>query len=156
MTTPPSLIGQPNRWRDALLPVRFFSLDARVTPFIALAILHLRLWTALLAALAILAFWLMQRSGLRLEAMPRLALSLWRGPKIPANRHAARRTPVDYGFEMRGWLYRDDREWACAMRNGPPICFPLEPTANTMRPVSDDVPGDLSGGAASADARRRA
>ena len=126
------MIGQPNRWPDSQLPMRFFSLDARVTPFIALH--HLRPWTALLAALA---FWLTQRSGLRLEALPRQALCLWRGPKIPANRHPARRTPVDYGFEMRGWLYRDDREWACAMRNGPPICFPLEPPANSVRPVSD-------------------
>ena len=109
---PSTILRTPNRWRATQFTVSFFAMDARVVPFVALALLHFRSWTLALAAAAITVFWLLQRLGIRLDIIPRATRRFMLGPEMPAYRFSARRQPVDYQFEIMGWLYQDEAEWS--------------------------------------------
>ncbi len=84
-------------WRNSQKPVRFFMLDARAFLAILLFLVHVRIWTLVLAILAMLVFWFLERRGLTFGASLR-AFRCWiLSRDRPANhRHVIRRM-TDYG-----------------------------------------------------------
>ena len=75
-------------------------LDARIVLFVALALLHFRLWTlALLGAVAV-ALFILERKKINPSSLPRIAGSYLRGPELRARSPADERQSVDYAFEL--------------------------------------------------------
>lgn len=84
-------------WRNSQKVPRFFFMDARVTIFILLFLLHMRLWTLVLAVIFMILFWLLERRGLTFEAALRAFRSWVLGMRRPACSRTVRRRWVDYG-----------------------------------------------------------
>jgi intracellular multiplication protein IcmT len=83
-------------WRNTQKPVRFFFLDARAFLAVLLFLLHMRLWTFVLAIVVMLIFLLLERRGLTFAASLR-AMRCWiLGVRRPANRRSAFRYWIDY------------------------------------------------------------
>lgn len=93
-------------WRDTMRTLRLGPFDARLLGFILLFLVHMAMWTAGLAAGAILAFWLMERRGYVLPIALRKIRSWLAGPDRPAIPWWARRVRVDYF----GWGARDPKD----------------------------------------------
>ena len=83
-------------WRNTQKPVRFFMLDARASVAVLLFLVHMRLWTLVLAIVIMLVFWFFERRGLTFAASLR-ALRCWMvGTRRPANHRRALRYWTDY------------------------------------------------------------
>lgn len=84
-------------WRYTQKRVRFFALDARCAIALVLVLLHLRLWTLIVACTVMMIFWFTERRGLTFDASLR-ALRRWvLGTRRPANHRRMRRYWIDYG-----------------------------------------------------------
>lgn len=84
-------------WRNTQKPARFFFLDARAFIAILIFLVHARPWTAVLALIIMLVFWLVERRGLTFDSALR-ALRRWvLGIKRPANHRYAMRRMIDFG-----------------------------------------------------------
>lgn len=67
-------------WRDSARSPRFFLIDARAAfPFL-LFFLHIKLWSFILAAVAMCFFALLERYGFTVSVFLRLARNLLAGP----------------------------------------------------------------------------
>ncbi len=83
-------------WRNSMLPIRFFNLDARaVLPFCAL-IFYFRLITLFIAIVITLIFWIVERMGFTLPAALRKFRSVLVGNMRPALPLSARRRFIEY------------------------------------------------------------
>ncbi|MGE3623391.1 MAG: IcmT/TraK family protein [Bdellovibrionales bacterium] len=84
-------------WRNTQKPVRFFILDARAFLAVLFFLVHMRLWTFVLAIAIMLTFWFFERRGLTFAASLR-AIRCWiMGERRPANRRQAFRYWIDFG-----------------------------------------------------------
>lgn len=93
-------IGETNYWRETQRPAKFMFLDARIVLFVALALLHFRIWTlALLGAAAVILF-ILERKKIDPSSLPRMVGSYLRGPEVRARLLAEERCSVDYAFEL--------------------------------------------------------
>jgi intracellular multiplication protein IcmT len=71
-------------WRNTMKPVRFFKFDGRVSFFLVLLVVHMRVSTLVLFAVVLFFFALLERRGLSFDAALR-AIRLWLGgPDRPA------------------------------------------------------------------------
>src|ERR1043166_5925824 len=86
-------------WRNSMKPVRFFFMDARAAwPFL-LALLHLRVYTIIFAALTTMLFYFLEVRGMSFVAALR-AFRVWIvTKKRPAVRHSEIPRMVDFAFE---------------------------------------------------------
>ncbi len=84
-------------WRNSMRSARFFSFDARSVLGILLVIIHIRLWTLMLAFSLIGVFWAAERAGYEFNAVLRRVRSLIVGPKRPATAFTSLRKLKDYG-----------------------------------------------------------
>ena len=84
-------------WRNSMRPTRFFAFDSRAVLGVVLVIVHIRLWTILLAIAVIIAFWFAERAGYSFDSACRRIRTLLLGPKRPAIAIKANRKLVDYG-----------------------------------------------------------
>jgi intracellular multiplication protein IcmT len=84
-------------WRNTQRPVRFFSLDARSAIFILLFMVHISMWTGILAVAMMLVFWALERMGLTFSSALRAFRSFILGPLRPANHRRAVRYWIDFG-----------------------------------------------------------
>ena len=67
-------------WRDSARSPRFFLIDARAAfPFL-LFLLHIKLWSFILAVVAMSFFALLERYGFTVNVFLRLARSIFAGP----------------------------------------------------------------------------
>lgn len=83
-------------WRNSMLPIRFFNLDARaVLPFCAL-IFYARLVTLFFAVVITLLFWGVERMGLTFPSALRKFRALLLGNLRPALRLSKRRRFIEY------------------------------------------------------------
>jgi intracellular multiplication protein IcmT len=83
-------------WRNTQKPVRFFVLDARASLAVLLFLVHMRLWTFVLAIFIMITFLLLERRGLTFAASLR-ALRCWLvGTRRPGNNRRAFRYWTDY------------------------------------------------------------
>ena len=92
-------IGDTNYWRETQKPALFLVFDARIVLFIGLALLHFRIWTLILLAVAAILFWRLQALGINPGNLPILLRTWINGPIIPARGRRFQREPVDYLFE---------------------------------------------------------
>jgi len=84
-------------WRNTQKPARFFAFDARSFTAIFLFLVHMRVWTLIVAVVTMLTFWVMERRGLTFEAALR-AFRVWLlGRRRPATSGRSRRHWVDFG-----------------------------------------------------------
>lgn len=84
-------------WRNAMRPVRFFGVDARLAiPWFVL-LFHARLITLFFAVLFTLVFWAMERRGLSFDAALRAFRNWFLGQKRPGWISYNRKKMVDYG-----------------------------------------------------------
>ncbi|MFH1158400.1 MAG: IcmT/TraK family protein [Pseudomonadota bacterium] len=84
-------------WRNTMKPARFFILDGRAVFFVALFLVHARLWTIYLLIGVAVIFWILERRGLSFASALR-ALRLWFiGANRPAWIYSRRRTFLDSG-----------------------------------------------------------
>lgn len=86
-----------NHWRNTARPIRFFNVDARAAIFLLIFLVHIRLWTFVLAIGAILFFMILERFGLTLPLAMRRARVWFIGKKRPALLKISRRDFIDYG-----------------------------------------------------------
>ena len=84
-------------WRNSMRPTRFFAFDSKAVLGILLVIIHIRMWTFVLALVVIGVFWLAERAGYSFEAAFRRLRVLILGPKRPAVALRAKRRLLDYG-----------------------------------------------------------
>ena len=83
-------------WRNSMLPIRFFNLDARaVLPFCAL-IFYARLVTLFVAVVITMVFWAVEKMGLTLPSALRKFRALLVGDCRPALRLTKRRRFIEY------------------------------------------------------------
>lgn len=86
-------------WRNSMKPARFFFLDARAAVPFVIAMLHLRWYTLVLAAITTLIFYFFEVRGLNFFAALR-ALRCWLiTNKRPNIRHSDLNRWVDYAYE---------------------------------------------------------
>lgn len=86
-------------WRNSMKPARFFFLDARAAVPFVFALLHLRWYTLVIAAVTTLVFYVLETRGLNFVAALR-AFRVWLVTKKRPNvKHSDRTRMVDYGFE---------------------------------------------------------
>jgi intracellular multiplication protein IcmT len=84
-------------WRNTMKTVRFFMFDARAGFFVALLLVHARLWTLLLLLIVFAFFSILERRGLSFPSAIR-AIRLWiTGPKRPGWIWTRRRKLIDTG-----------------------------------------------------------
>jgi intracellular multiplication protein IcmT len=84
-------------WRNTMKPARFFALDAfSVFPFM-LVLIHVRLWTIILAAVVTTVFWISERMGLRLLPALRAVRAWFVAPVRPAQAYQLNRRMADLG-----------------------------------------------------------
>jgi intracellular multiplication protein IcmT len=83
-------------WRNTQKPVRFFILDARAFLAVLLFLLHMRLWTFILAIGVMMVFLILERRGLTFAASLRAMRSWFMGERRPANHRRAIRYWIDY------------------------------------------------------------
>ena len=68
--------GQSWHWRNTMKTVRFFQFDARAGLFVALVLVHARLWTLGLMVTVLFVFYVLERKGLSCPAALR-SLRVW-------------------------------------------------------------------------------
>jgi len=68
--------GQTWHWRNTMKTVRFFQFDARAGLFVALLLVHFRIWTLILLVGVLGVFYILERKGLSFPAALR-ALRVW-------------------------------------------------------------------------------
>ncbi len=83
-------------WRNTQKPPRFFFLDARAFLAFLLFLVHMRLWTFILAIIIMLGFWILERNGLTFDSALRSFRRWFFGINRPANSRRARRRWIDY------------------------------------------------------------
>ncbi len=86
-----------NHWRNTARPVRFFNVDARGAVFLLVFLMHMRLWTLILAVSAIAFFVILERFGLSLPLASRRFRVWIVGHRRPALLKTHRRDFIDYG-----------------------------------------------------------
>jgi len=83
-------------WRNTQKPVRFFMLDARAFLAVLLFLLHMRMWTFVMAIVIMVLFMIFERRGLTFAASLR-ALRCWiLGERRPAQHRRSHRYWIDY------------------------------------------------------------
>ena len=84
-------------WRNTMKTVRFFTFDARAGLFVALLLVHFRIWTLILLFTMLMVFYLLERKGLSFPDALR-ALRVWLiGTKRPGWIWTRRRKLQDTG-----------------------------------------------------------
>jgi intracellular multiplication protein IcmT len=83
-------------WRNTQRPARFFMLDARASVALLVFMVHIRLWTLVLAILVMTAFWFCERMGLTFASALRAFRCYILGQNRPANRRSGRRRWIEY------------------------------------------------------------
>jgi intracellular multiplication protein IcmT len=68
-------------WRDTARPARFFVIDYRAAFPLLLFLLHIRLWTFIVATLAIFCFYMLERFGYTVPVFLRLFRGWLAGPR---------------------------------------------------------------------------
>lgn len=86
-------------WRDTMRPARFFVFDGRAVFPLLVFLMHIRVWTLLMAIASMAVFYLLERKGLTAPAAFRALRSWLAGRHRPVERHTRLRRRVDYG----GW-----------------------------------------------------
>ena len=84
-------------WRNTMRPARFFAFDSRAAIAVLLVLLHIRLWTIILAVVTMILFWLAERAGYGFEPVLRRLRCFIIGPKRPGLVFTGRRRMIDYG-----------------------------------------------------------
>ena len=83
-------------WRYTFKPARFFMLDARASVALLAFLLHIRVWTFLIAVTIFIALYVMERRGLDFPSALRAIRLFFCGnnrPPCPENKLNA---PIDY------------------------------------------------------------
>ena len=91
-----SVDGKTNYWRETQRPARFLCFDARIVIFIGLALLHVRLWTLCLLAVAAVTLTIMERKGINPSNLSRHIRTWLSGPVVRARRLENLRLPTGY------------------------------------------------------------
>lgn len=84
-------------WRNSMRPVRFFFVDARAAAAFMLFLLHMRLWTFLIAFFVISTLWAVERMGYTFSDAIRGFRAWMVGRRRPAYLWLRNRGMVDYG-----------------------------------------------------------
>jgi intracellular multiplication protein IcmT len=66
-------------WRDSARPARFFIVDAKAAFPILLFLMHIRLWTFIVAVVAMLFFTMLNKFGYSIEVFLRILRSFFGG-----------------------------------------------------------------------------
>jgi len=89
--------GRSWHWRNTMKTVRFFTFDARAGLFVALLLVHFRIWTLCLLMTMLMVFYILERKGLSFPAALR-SLRVWLiGTKRPGWIWTRRRKLQDTG-----------------------------------------------------------
>lgn len=72
-------IGVSAHWRDSARPAKFFIIDAKAAFPVFLFLLHIKLWTFIIAVLATLFFTMLNRFGYSVEVFLRYGRSFIAG-----------------------------------------------------------------------------
>lgn len=86
-----------DHWRNTARITRFFMFDARAAAPLLLFIMHMRLWTLILAIFVIIVFAILERFGLTVTIALRRFRVWILGPTRPALTKVFRRDFVDRG-----------------------------------------------------------
>ncbi len=108
-----------NVWRETQREPRFFFVDARIFPFVVLAILHVRLWTVIVLIATGILFVGLEARGIRPGRLHRHILTALRGPVIHARHPSHYRQYYNPGAHPRE--HRTTRVRRQTVRTGDPI-----------------------------------
>lgn len=91
--------GAPLYWRETHKQPKLLIFDGRLIVILLLVILHVRLWTILLAVSAMLTLFFFERKGVPADSILRYLRSSFVGRRRSARGLGSERMPVDFGFE---------------------------------------------------------
>ena len=95
------MFGEPMYWRETQKPVKFLFVDGRVVVLLLLMVMHIKVWTIVLAFSAITIVFLFGRRGISMDSIIRFLRATIVGRKRTARGIEAERSVVDFGFETR-------------------------------------------------------
>lgn len=88
-------------WRHSAKPARiglgFVKLDARLVVFFLIFLFHMRKWTAIMAGIFVLIFWIIEKFGMTMEAVFRVIRVWIGGPRRVAVREWVARIQYFWG-----------------------------------------------------------
>lgn len=111
--------GTPLYWRETHRQPRLLIFDGRLIILFLGVVLHIRLWTVLLALTAIVILYLFERKGVPADSILRYLRARLVGSRRTARGAAAERRAVDFGFETKGMLARQQATFKAAGPNLP-------------------------------------
>lgn len=89
-----------DHWRNSQKIPRFFIFDARIFFVLLAFMMHIRLWTLVLALMSVMMFTILERLGLTFDASLRAMRCWFLGQNRPACGRAVRRYWIDYGSDV--------------------------------------------------------
>lgn len=98
--------GTPLYWRETHKQPKFLIFDGRIVVIFLGVILHVRLWTILLAVAVMIVLFLFDRRGIPADSILRFLRSALVGRRRSARGLAEERPPVDFGFETQAMVAR--------------------------------------------------
>ncbi|MXX88321.1 MAG: hypothetical protein F4213_11800 [Boseongicola sp. SB0677_bin_26] len=101
------MYGQPVFWRETMMPARFLFFDVRITVVLFPAFMHVRIWTFLVAVIAMAVFVWLERKGVSMDASLRYLRARIVGRRRSARGLHEERLAVDFGNESETWLQRE-------------------------------------------------
>jgi len=101
------MYGQPVFWRETMMPARFLFFDVRITVVLFPAFMHVRIWTFLVAVIAMAVFVWLERKGVSMDASLRYLRARIIGRRRSARGLHEERLAVDFGRESESWVKRE-------------------------------------------------
>lgn len=93
------IYGSPAFWRETHKQVRFVIFDGRIFVVWLLMIMHLRVWTVLLAIGITFGLFLLERKGVSADSALRFMRASFAGRRRTARGIQEERRPIDFGYE---------------------------------------------------------
>jgi intracellular multiplication protein IcmT len=83
-------------WRNTFKSPRFFIVDARISVFLLVFLMHIRLWTFLILVVTAAIFYIVERRGYAFESAIRALRLKIAGPIRPATGNSVNQGAIDY------------------------------------------------------------
>lgn len=102
------MYGSSLFWRETHRQPRFLIFDGRLVILLLLMVMHIRIWTVLIAVTAGLVVWYFERKGVSVESIVRYIRAAVIGRHRSARGRGAERYAVDFGFETHRHIRQMD------------------------------------------------
>lgn len=111
------MFGVPLYWRETHKQPKLLIFDGRLVVVLMAVIMHIRLWTVLLALIVMIVLFLFDRKGIPADSILRFLRAGIVGRRRTARGRAAERMPADFGFETAPMVRREALNQEAILKN---------------------------------------